>query len=187
MKSDALQDYLLKNEHNLSLAVAVADAWLETRLIIVSGFLARLDERLKKKLRGWKSERYDTFFVDPYPSFFVSKPEWVHYSIGIQAANYGEDITLGIARDTNDKRKVPLEPSLLRAVQQIHPSANSHGWWEARVRLRSPATDWRKPEVLWRMHTKTEFLSDVANQILEIAKVSEPLIDRVVRKKNRNL
>ena len=49
--------------------------------------------------------------------------------------------------------------------------------------LRSPAPDWSKPDVLWRMHKDPEFVTDLANQLLEIAEVSEHIIDRLVRKK----
>ena len=89
---------------------------------------------------------------------------------------------IGVGRITNDTRKVPLHPPLLSAVQKILPSAKSHAWWEARVTMHTPAADWRKPEVLWRMHTDGRFLGEVAEQLLAIVKVSERIIDRLPRK-----
>jgi hypothetical protein len=49
--------------------------------------------------------------------------------------------------------------------------------------MQSPAADWRKPEVLWRIHKDKSFLDDVAEQLLGVAEVSESIIDRLARKK----
>ena len=46
--------------------------------------------------------------------------------------------------------------------------------------MQSPAANWRKPEVLWQMHTDTKFLEDVAEQLLGVAEISEPIVDRFV-------
>jgi hypothetical protein len=89
---------------------------------------------------------------------------------------------IGIIPDTDDIRNFPLFEPLLRAVQRILPSAKSHPWWEAITIMHSPAPDWRKPEVLWRIHKDGAFLTEVANQLLEIAEVSAPIIDGLARK-----
>ncbi|HPF99366.1 MAG TPA: hypothetical protein PLE77_04810 [Kiritimatiellia bacterium] len=184
MKTDPIQHYILKNEYNLNIASTVADAWIEARGKLVAGFLDRLDSRLKKKLKGWRSELYGgSFFVDAYPGFYVSKPTWKHHSIGFQCGEHGDRMTIGIARDTADSRKLPRYAPLLTAVQSILPAARSQAWWEARAAMRSPAPDWRKPDVLWRMHTDNEFVKDVAEQLLEIARVGEPILDRLYRRK----
>ena len=52
MKSDPIQDYILKSEGNLAVAAAVGEAWPEVRQKIVSGFLDSLESRLTKKLQG---------------------------------------------------------------------------------------------------------------------------------------
>jgi len=186
MKNEFIQDYILKSKTNLGVAAAVSEAWPEAREKMVSGFLGRLDSHLKRKLKGWKSEPWGgRFFVDAYPGFYISKPAWEHYSVGLQCGEYGSRVVLGIARDTPDTRKLPLFPPLLNAVQQILPSAKSQAWWEARVNMHSPAPDWRNPEVLWLMHKDGAFLTDVANQLLEIVGVSERIIDQLARKKRR--
>ena len=46
-----------------------------------------------------------------------------------------------------------------------------------------PAADWRDPDVLWQMHKDFKFLESVAEQLLELAKISEPIVDRLVRRK----
>jgi hypothetical protein len=50
----------------------------------------------------------------------------------------------------------------------------------------SPAPDWRKPEVLWRIHTDPKFLTDVADQLFEIAEVSAPIIDELAKKRAKS-
>jgi hypothetical protein len=73
---------------------------------------------------------------------------------------------------------------LLTALQTIHPSAKSHpGWRWVYAMLRSPEPDWSKPDVLWRMHNDPKFVTDFANELLAIAKVTEHIIDRLVRNK----
>ncbi len=47
---------------------------------------------------------------------------------------------------------------------------------------RPPAGDWGKPDVLWRMNKDSKFLDDVAGQLLQVAKISEPIIAGLVRK-----
>ena len=184
MKTETIQDYILKNVNNLQIAATVGEAWPEARDRLVSDFLARLDSRLKKKLKGWEIGPYGgRFFLEAYPGYYLTKNGWEHHSIGFQCGEYGDRMIIGVSRDTDDTKKVPLHEQVLTAVQKILPSAKSRSWWEAWVTMRSPAPDWRKPEALWRMHKDTAFLTDVADQLLEIVEVSEPIIDRLVRKK----
>jgi len=185
MKNECIQDYILKSERNLAVAAAVGEAWPEAREELVSRFLDQLESRLKKKLKkGWKFERWGgRFFMEAYPGFYISKPTWAHHSIGFQCGERGNQLVKGVSRDTSDTRKLPLHAPLLNAVQQIHPSAKSTAWWEALVTMRSPEPDWRKPEALWRMHKEAAFLTDVADQLLEIVEVSERIIDRLPQKK----
>jgi hypothetical protein len=184
MKTNPIQDYILKNERNVAIAAAVGEAWPEARAKIVAGFIDRLDARLKRKLKGWESERWQgEFFVDQWPGYSIEKPAWKYRSVAIQCGRYGDELVLGIVRETDDTRKVPLHAPLLSAVQKVFPSAKSSSWWEAKARLNSPAPDWRKPEVLWRMHTEKTFVEEVAEQLLEIAEVSAAIIDRLSRRK----
>jgi hypothetical protein len=46
--------------------------------------------------------------------------------------------------------------------------------------MQSPAADWHDPKVLWRVHTDNKFLEDVAEQLLGMAEISEPIVDRFV-------
>lgn len=182
MKNDPILDYILKNPRNLVIAAAVNEAWPEARESLVSDFLTRLDSRLKKQLKGWSFDRWGgAFFVEGWPSYYFWKPAWGdRYSICLQCDYYGEKMSFGVARDSDRRR---FYPELLKAVQKLHPSAKSDNEWEARVIMRSPEPDWRKPEVLWRMKTDKSFLEEVAEQLLAVAKVSEPLIDKLMRRK----
>ena len=72
MSTESIQDFILKDEHNLRVAAAVGEAWTEVRRKTVDDFLARLDTRLKKKRKGWDGERSGgAFFENAYPvSYF---------------------------------------------------------------------------------------------------------------------
>jgi hypothetical protein len=183
MKTEPIQDYILKNEHNFSIASTVGEAWPQAREKLVAGFFDRLDSHLKKKLKGWKTGLWGgRFFVDAYPGFYIWKPAWEHHSVAFQCGGYGDRMVIGISRSTDDTRKLPLYAPLLSAAQKIDPSAKSQNWWEARINMHSPAPDWRKPDVLWRMHKDPKFLENVAEQLLALAKISEPIVDGLVRK-----
>lgn len=183
MKSDPVQDYILKSERNLGVAAAIAAAWPEAREQLVTGFLHRLDARLMKKLKGWRSCRYDgRFFVDAYPGYCFWKPAWENqYAIGLQSRENSEVIALGVSREIEHIGKRPHSPELFTAFQVLHSAATTHQWWEARATMRSPAADWRKPEVLWRMHKDRKFLDEVAGQLLAVAEKCAPIVDKLVR------
>ena len=184
MKNDPIEDYILKNKRNLCVAAAVSKAWPDAREKLVSDFLGRLDARLMKRFRGWKSGRWGVFLVDQWPDYYFWKPAWrEQYSICLQCNNYGERMSFGVALSEARSRKRPPSQELLDAVTKLHPSARAEAWWEAKIAMRSPAEDWRKPEVLWRMHTDGGFLEEVAEQLVEIAEKTAVIIDRLVRRK----
>lgn len=185
MKSEPIQDYILKSEHNLRIAEAVGEAWTEARKKLVSGFLDRLDLRVKKKLKRWESGPWNgRFFVDRWAGYYFWKPAWEdQYGLGLQCNEYGKRMLFGVYREKDSIGKRPLSVELLNAIAKLYPSASANSWWEAKVMMQSPAADWQKPEVLWRMHKDKNFLDDVAEQILGVARVSESIIDRLARKK----
>jgi len=184
MKANPIQKFILKNERNLRIAAAVAESWPEAREKLVSGFLDRLKSRLTKKLKGWKFELEGTCFHGRYVNFFLWKPAWhEQYFISLHFGDYGEKMRFGVFRSEYRIKKRKFCPELLAAVGTIDPSVRSRTWWEAAIDMHSPATDWRKPEVLWRMHTDHTFLEEVSDQLLQVAKISAPILDRLVPKK----
>lgn len=183
MRNNPIHDYILKSKSNLSVAAAIATEWPEARAKLVSAFLERLDARLKKK--GWDFEPYGRFFLDQWAGFSIWKPGW-NRSISFSCGQYGTQMGIGVSRDTDDTGKLPLHEPLLRAVQKILPSAKPNPWWEAMSPMHSPAPDWRKPEVLCRIHKDPAFLTEVADQLLEIAEVSAPIIDRLAKRQAKS-
>lgn len=185
MKTDPIQDYVLKSEHNLHIAAAVGEAWPKVRQKLVSGFLDRLELRLRQKLKSWEFGQYGQFFVDSDTGFYLLKPSWRdEYSIGLQFRDHGERNIIGVVRDTPDRGKRPHCEEVGTTFRKLYPSATTHPWWEARATLHSSAPDWRKPEVLWRYMKcrNDEFLQEVAVQLLAVVNVSAPIIDKLVRK-----
>jgi hypothetical protein len=184
MKDNPIQEFILKNERNLRIAAAVAESWTETREQLVSGFLGRLESKLAKKLKGWKFEREGTYFVDRWSNFLLWKPAWEdQYYVSLTCENSGRKMTFGVVRSNELVRKRKFCPELVAAVRRIYPSARPTKYWEAVIDMHSPADDWRKPEVLWRMHTDHTFLEEVSDQLLQVARISKPILDRLVRKK----
>jgi hypothetical protein len=181
--ADPLQEYILTSKKNLHIAATVAEAWPEARDQLVSVFLKRLGVELSNKLKGWKCESDGRYFIDRWPCFSVWKHRWAdQYCVTLQCWNFGEKMLFGVTRDEIHIAKRSFCAEILDAVKQIYPSAKSSKWWEAWVTMRSPAADWRNPEVLWNIHTDNTFLKDVAEQFLEVAEVCEPIIDRLVEK-----
>jgi hypothetical protein len=140
--------------------------------------------KLIKQFKGWKFDIGGRFFIEPHPYLSFWKRAWENqYWIILQSNNYGEKMLFGVGRDAIQIAKRPFCMELLDVVRMLHPSARSTKWYEAQVTMRSPAADWRKTEVLWRMHTDKLFLNDVAEQLLEIAKNTEHIIDKLARQK----
>ena len=184
--NDPIQVHILASHENFRIAAAVVDAWPSSRDEIVAGFHQRLGALLMEKLNGWEWHPYgaknDTFFVDNCAGFSFWKSTWNDYYLCLMAGNFGAKMAFGVVREKPTIGNRPFCDELFRAVRDIHPSATRNGWWEAVIKMRAPAADWRSPDVLWRMHTDQTFLDNVATQILEVARISEPLIDRLTRK-----
>jgi hypothetical protein len=183
MKTDPVESYILKNQHNLRIAAAINEAWSGARDKLVSAFFDRLQTRLKRKLKGYEYYREGQFFVDAYPGYYFWKPEWEEFSVGLQCYEYGERMLFGLERDTPRSGKRVTSEELLNAVRQLHPSARANAWWGAMMVMTYPAGDWRKPAVLWQMHKDPNFLDSVAEQLVDLAKVSEKIIARIERRK----
>jgi hypothetical protein len=186
MTTDSLKTFILKSEDNFRIGVTVIGVWPEIRQQIVAGFLARLETRLKKELKGWQFRQNEHFIKDRSASFDFCKTAWAdEYTIGLAADEHGSQMAFGVClQDEKDWiRKRPFSNELLRAIVNGYPTAKlAKPYWAAKVFMQSPASDWQKPDVLWQMKTDSTFLDDVAGQLLKVAEISEPIIDRLVRK-----
>jgi hypothetical protein len=186
--SDPVQDYILEDENKLRTAAEVFNAWPEVRKKLVLGFLDRLESalRLKEELKeGWQFERWGRPFIDSEAGFSFWRLEWKEeYYVSLEILDHGELVKFGLARSLNQERikKSSHCDNLLTAVKEHYPSARDHRWWEAYVTTQPP--DWRKPDVLWRMRDgNKEFLDEVVEQLLDVAKISAPFVDRLVGRK----
>jgi hypothetical protein len=182
MNTKPIQEFIIQSEENLRIAEAVADALPTALNKMTEEFLARLDMRIKGGLPGWKSEKDSIFFTDRYPTYSFWKPEWAgQYGLALQFGEYGKEMVLGVYREKEKVGNRPFCGELMTAVKEVYRQAETNPWWDARIRMDSPDENWRKPEVLWRMHQDDSFLNDVAEQLLELAKISEPIVDKLVR------
>lgn len=180
MNTEPIRDFIITNERNLRIAAAVAEAWPEAREHLANGFLSRLGEKLKKSLPGWTVSTWNQLFVDKDSGWLLTKPEWkAEYSVELYFANSGKNIFFGVSRakEKDSVRKRGHSDKILNAVKKHERSATAREWWEAKMAMRFPASDWQKPEILWRMHKDEKFLDEVAEQLLTVAKAGEPHID----------
>ena len=180
---DPLTEYMLESERNLRLAEATWRRYEAAREQIMSGFFKRLTLRLTQSLPGWKSRYDELFFVAEYSACDVWNPAWEEqYFLRLEAWKNGDRIIYGIWRDEDKLRNRPRSDTLLHAVQKEHPSAKSRIYYEAELTIHSPAPDWRQPAVLWRIHQDPRFLEDVADQLLELAKLTDKQVKALAKK-----
>jgi len=175
-------------------AAAVFNAWPEVRKKLVMGFLDRLERalRLKKELKeGWEFERWGCPFEDGEAGFVFWKPAWKEeYYVNLYFGHRGQEVCFGLSREADKERIKKCSPcaELLTAVKEHYPSATAYKWWEAWISVQSLsvqplAEDWGKPEVLWRMRDENEeFLDEVAEHLLQVAKISAPFVDQLAAK-----
>jgi len=185
LNTKPIQDFIIVNERNMRIAAAVSEAWPEARDQLVADFLDRLRSVLMTTLKGWTIAPYNRFFADKNGNLSLTKPAWKEeYFVELACHDYGEKIFYGVSRAAGKDhiKNRPHFSEVLAAVKKVAPTAIAAVWWEAKIMMHSPAPDWRKSEVLWRLHTDGKFLEDVAKQLLDVAEVSGPIIDRLVPK-----
>ncbi len=183
MNTKPIEELIIQSEENFRIAEAVVSALPGARHRLAVGFLARLDTRLKTNLQGWKSENPQTFFTDRGPCYSIWKPAWAgQYGLSLQFGDYGKKMRFGLYREIDQIGERPFCEELMNAVKDAFPHAVAEGWWEALILMESPAEDWSKMEILWRMHKDDSFLDDVADQLLELERISEPIVDGLVQK-----
>lgn len=187
MTIDPTHKFILSKEKNFKIAAAVANAWPEVRQQVMTGFLDRLDVRLKASLKGWQSSREEIFYEDQWATLSIWKPEWAgHYGLALQCGAYGAEMVIGVYREKEKVGKRPFSVELMEAVRKVHSNAKTNPWWDARIVMKNPATDWRSADVLWQIKTDDGFLDNVAGQLLELATISEPIVNKLVRQYSKD-
>jgi len=177
-----VKQFIAESERNLEIATAIYEQYEEAREAVVKAFLARLETDLKPKLKGWLFSYDSPFFTSNYGKFSLRKQSWKDgYAIMLEANDWGERMIYGVWRDEGVIGSVPRSAELLGAVRKKLPDATSRKWYEAEIQMTSPAKNWRKPTVLWRMSTDVAFREEVKALLLEIIQLSEKWIDAVVK------
>ncbi len=187
MNANPIEDFILSNERNLEIAFAVSEATATARRKVVAAFFDRLGARILQDLKGWKFAYQQGWFVDKDRHFYVWKPDWnEEYTVDLCSYDHiGEEMILGVSRERDVlavKRRGHCD-QVLAAIKKVHPSARATNWWEAWADLTIENGDWSKPNVLWRMHTDSKFLEEVAAELLEVAKIAAPILDRFIKKR----
>lgn len=184
MNTESIRDYIIESEQRLQIAATVSEIWPEARQKLVQHFLGRLEDRLKIELKEWEFGKDGTIYSNDYSGYDFWKPAWSgQYGLALQWGPFGKEMAFGVYREKEKIGKRPFSSNLLEAIKRQYPWASTNSWYEARIQMKNPASDWSSPEILWRMHTDGTFFDKVAEQLLEVAKISEPIIDQLVQKK----
>lgn len=174
--------FILENEQNFRIAGAVAEAWPDVYKRITDRFNERLRKRLLAGLPDWTFDAWGAVVQDRWAGVSICKAQWKNYYLCLQWGESGVRTVYGVSRGEEIVKERDHCERLLAAVREMHPSAKANPWWEACVKMRNPASDWKSPEVLWRMWSDDGFLNDVAVQLLELVPVVTPILDDISRR-----
>lgn len=184
MNTEPIRDYIIKSEQHLQSAKVVSEVWPEARQKIADDFLKRLENWLKNDLKGWESDRDGIIYADNYATFDFWKPTWHdQYCLSLQWGQYGKEMVIGVYREKEKIGTRPFSGDLLEAVRKKFPWASTNWCYEARIKMKNPSSDWSSPEILWQMHSDPKFLEEVVEQLVEVAEISEPIIERLAQNK----
>jgi hypothetical protein len=182
MSNNSIQEFILARKEDFTLAADVASAWAETRQLVVSRFLGHLDARLKQRLKGWKSEPEGALLGASWSGYSIWDPGWrEEYGIGLAWEEYGKRTVSGVWRDPDKIGPRGHCEELVTAFAERSLTIRQNDWWEAKVYMKRSDDDWSTPEVLWQMYADKGFLKKIADQLLDMAKISQPILDRWVR------
>jgi hypothetical protein len=177
--SSNTQMFLLGDIRRLELAAHVTDAWIGLKSRIWAEFLVRLEIRLARQLSIVDRRTDDGPFVGGgrYPTFKIWLTGWpTTRALALQSAEGGKVVRFGIVRETNCRTQLPMKPEILNSIREGFPNASDKGvgsWWEAFIPMTSPASDWSRPDVMFRMHGEASFLEEVATQLRHVAVSTE--------------
>lgn len=179
--------FITASQSNLEIAAAVYDNYEAGREQILKSFFKKLAKRLTAKHPDWESEYAPALFSERYGRFGIWKRLWKgHYRLVIEGYNWGERMIGGVWRDEFYLKGVPLNPKILPAIKELHnrDKCVSRGYYEAEVTLRFPASDWREPATLWRIHTDPRFLEEVEALFRSWMDIASPILDAAYKKKS---
>jgi hypothetical protein len=177
-----ISDFITESERNLMVATAVYEQYEPARDNLVAAFFKRLESDLAARLQNWQFEYSPPFFIDRYGAFGAFKPTWKNrYQIRIEAVDSGNRMVYGVWRHEDLLKGVPRSADLLATVRRKLPSATSRAWYEAEIRMTSPATDWRKPNVMWRMQSDESFRKEIATLMIELIDLTGKQVDHLCK------
>jgi len=177
-----VKEFITASPQNLEIATAIYEQYTAAREQILKNFFERLGKRLMADLPGWGYEYGPPFFTDQYGVFRIFKDSWKRrYEFVLEAYRWGERMNWGVWRREESLNGKPRSPEILAAVKKAFPAAKSRVYYEAEIPITSPATDWQKPDVLWRLHSDREFLREVEGLFKTLIEIAEGPVDKCVK------
>lgn len=179
---DPIAEFIIASESNLETAKAVFENYTKARDLILQQFFEKLRKRLLVENAGWWSDYSPPFFEHRYGAFKIAKSSWQQkYEIRIEAYNSGERMIGGVWRHAKLLGETPYIAGLAEAFAAESQYPKRTAWYEAQFEIHSPASDWRDPTSLWRIHTDTQFLSEVGALFQNWIEIAESFLDMACR------
>lgn len=177
-EKEVILEFVFLNKQNLELALKIYEAGEDIRKRILSKIFDRLEELLRKELPSdWNIvNEYRSHIYDRYKGIYITKRNWIHFSIEISPDKYGAcDFYVGIHKD---KKLPPIrDGELLNVLDEFFGAGKSNDeyeWWRW---LDRPYRDFTEIDLL----VKTQSTDEVEKYFLEIfmriRELSESLID----------
>lgn len=186
---EAILRYVFSHEANMELALGVIHARKAISERIIKDFLTRLEAKLVLEVRqlggSWNvvnDLKKDPF--QPYKQIYITKGDWEDlYRISLAPDKFGgKGFFLGVWNDWDRLGQQRLDGGRISEVLEGHVKSGkiSNEWpfwmWAA------PYTDWVDEKTLTRfLGDKCDrSVSELADLMLNIAKTTETLIDKLV-------
>ena len=197
MRPTAIQqeivDYVTESRENLDLALHIADAISEIKKSIISKFVDRLEDELKKQGNGieiCKDEESGRLrFGQALSGLYVRTPQWPPgYSLGLQAeTKYCGYLWIGIGKPTD---AAPIA-GLRQQLEEKHRASDADAQdtaWEWKVPLDEDIRHWGETKTLPRLYLNDQdsvdgqnAISRLVSEFREIFNLANPLLTNAAK------
>lgn len=150
-------DYVTESRENLDLALHIADTISEIKKSVISKFVDRLEDELKKQGNDIEISEADKYgrlrFGQQWSGLYVRTSQWPSgYSLGLQAEykNCG-NLWIGIGKPTDAAPIAGLRQQLEKK-RGASEAADDDTHWEWKVLLEEDIRHWGETETLPRLY-----------------------------------
>ena len=185
--ANLIKDFSLENTKNLEIALAVGQQIAVIKEQLLERFSKDLECKFKVEYPNWKveiSEDFTNFITDKrYKKIKFHKLDWKNYFLVVQfeGTKYVE-FFYGIYKEHKETADLPIKHiELLKDnLSTVGASSPPHYPWYSD--FPAPYNNWNINIEPWLTIQSGEMVKMVANQIIELAKEAETMIDEAEKK-----